>query len=229
MSQQGRERIDSSREGKVAKHLRTVTTLPLRVNAPFGNCHVDVCIDRGDFYIIVEIDHRQHRSGYRLDQEAKRQLAIANVSDKPVAFVRFNPDGNVKTSGRIDCPSETERLSYLAQVVIALSNGPRDSAPKCSAIYLFYDSIGGHSGLEGRRRRVLVRHIRKAFANTKGFKSRNGFVADEPWVRPWADSKSQTHIVNKVLASLSTEYPSMSDRLEIVKESAGAFGGYKKP
>lgn len=58
----------------------------------------DIFLDAGTFVVIVEVDEEQHR-GYSCENRRIMEL-FRDGGCRPVAFVRFNPDGYVDATGR---------------------------------------------------------------------------------------------------------------------------------
>lgn len=97
----------------------------------------DIVIDKGAFYIIVEVDENQHES-YARECETMRMINIQQgFGGVPVIFIRFNPDPYVDSKGVLN-KSYRGREKKLLQVLKDICNY-EIIEEMLSIIYLYYD------------------------------------------------------------------------------------------
>jgi hypothetical protein len=71
-------------------------------NAGSCNRRPDILFNRGTYYIIVEIDEKQHKTGnYNNEDDEIRNNEIFNgLGNKPIVIIRFNPDSYYNKLGK---------------------------------------------------------------------------------------------------------------------------------
>jgi len=114
----------------------------------------DLFLDLDNKIIIIEIDENQH-SNYNNESERINDI-IEDVNNKPIVFIRFNPDSYIDTDGKkvdscwgciekrglLEIMNKTEwdnRLKILKNVVNYWMNNEFDNQIEIE--YLFYDMI----------------------------------------------------------------------------------------
>jgi hypothetical protein len=74
--------------------------LDRRISGGCSQKRPDVFIDRGSHVVFVEVDENAHRTDKYCSCENKRMMQLfVDVAQRPVVFVRFNPDGYFDSFG----------------------------------------------------------------------------------------------------------------------------------
>jgi hypothetical protein len=105
---------------------------------------IDFVVEKDGGFLFVEMDEFQH-SGYAAACETRRMQQVFGVystaahhTDKPAAFIRFNPD-TFCVDGLPKTMSLEERLARLVDVVTSWTFVDK---PPYSVTYMFYDTVG---------------------------------------------------------------------------------------
>ena len=96
----------------------------------------DFLINCKTHYIIVEIDEDQHKHNktYSKSNELRRNVSIRTNLDKPVMFIRFNPDYYL-----INGKNQYTLLNIKLQVLLNTINKNKDELVDGEIVYLYYD------------------------------------------------------------------------------------------
>lgn len=95
----------------------------------------DMFYDRGDMALVVECDENQHR-GY--SDELERMKRIYEAAEKPVVFIRFNPDSYQSAKPQVYIADRHKLLAKFVASFISDELAIPTNA-KCSAMYLYYN------------------------------------------------------------------------------------------
>lgn len=113
----------------------------------------DLLLDLGNKVIIVECDENQH-NGYDNNREEKRLMEIhKDIGERPIVFIRFNPDGYTKGGKRIvSCWKRSnlgitlkkkeewdERLGVLKKTIDYWTNPEHVSNKNIEVVNLFFN------------------------------------------------------------------------------------------
>lgn len=100
----------------------------------------DFLIKKKNYYIIIEVDERQHRER---QNETERMRTISANLDKPVYFIRYNPDRYRGSDGHyIDTPTEIRHQRLLSTI-----KSLRRPLGSPRLIYLYYDGDSGKNNV----------------------------------------------------------------------------------
>jgi hypothetical protein len=114
----------------------------------------DFLIERGSYYVIIEVDENQHKKSYVnwknmtpkrmqqflyardnvLENDKQRMIDIQNDDEIPIVFIRFNPDAYSKKGKMVY--SYTGRENML----LDLLNSITEPTEPLTVHYLFYDN-----------------------------------------------------------------------------------------
>lgn len=104
-----------------------------------GNYRPDLLFDMGTFYVVNELDEKQHNS-YDPNCEVARMFNIEQSLGMRTHFIRFNPDKYTPTEGE-KYVMPRHRLKYLVDKLVALQTTPPIfTHGQLSVEYMFHDA-----------------------------------------------------------------------------------------
>jgi hypothetical protein len=121
----------------------------------------DVFYDMGSYYIIIEIDEKQHNTEEYKACELPRMINIQQALALPTIFIRYNPD-SYKVQDKIQITSKEKKLSTLLNWLKHAKEVP--PTEQIQVAYLYYDEYDEHNT---QYKTIDILSVAKSLADTQ--------------------------------------------------------------